>query len=53
MFRDYVSRRSVAAMYRLQIQVLVLSIIATLATILGVLANWSELKGLFHFIAGH
>jgi hypothetical protein len=53
LFTDYVSRRNLAVMYRLQHQVLALSVIATVAAILGVLASWTQLKGVFRFISGH
>jgi hypothetical protein len=49
-FTDYVSRRNLAVMYRLQIQVLVLTIVATLAAILGVLATWPQIREIFRGI---
>jgi len=52
-FTDYVSRRNVAVMYRLQRQVLLLTVAATLAAILGVLSNWSQVRALFRLILRH
>lgn len=52
-FTDYVSRRNVAVMYRLQWQVLLLAFVATVAAILSVLANWCEIGALLRLILRH
>ena len=49
-FTDYVSRRNVAVMYGLQLLILVLAVIATVAAGLGVLANWCEIRALLHVV---
>lgn len=43
MFTEYVSRRNLAVMYRLQRQVLFLAIIAAFPVILAVIENWRQL----------
>ena len=40
---DYLSRRNLAVTYRLQVQVFVLTIVATLAAIATVLASWPQI----------
>ncbi|MGO9405638.1 MAG: hypothetical protein ACLPVW_19445 [Terriglobales bacterium] len=52
-FTDYVSRRNVAVMYGLQLLILVLTVIATVAAGLGVLANWCQIQALVHLVLGH
>jgi hypothetical protein len=52
-FGEYISRRNIAVMYRLQFRVLLLTIAATLAAILGALANWYQIEAAFRAIFGH
>jgi hypothetical protein len=52
-FTDYVSRRNVAVMYRLQGWVVLLTIVATVAAGLGVAANWCEIRALFQLVFRH
>ena len=43
-FSDFVARQNIRSNFRLQISVLILSFIATIATVLNLIINWNELK---------
>jgi hypothetical protein len=50
MFAEYISRRNLAVMYRLQQQVLILTIIATVLALLGIIGNWNQLLRILQMI---
>jgi hypothetical protein len=49
-FTDYVSRRNLAVMHRLQGLVVLLTVVATVAAILGIAARWPELKAVLQLL---
>jgi hypothetical protein len=49
-FTDYVARRNVAVMYRLQGRVVLLTVVATVAASLGVAANWPQIRALLQIV---
>jgi hypothetical protein len=53
MFADYVARRNLAVMFRLQQQVFFITIIATIGTILGLIGNWDQLNQILHKLWSH
>ena len=50
MFTDYIARRNVAVMYRLQRQVLFVAVVATVAAVIGLLVTWPQVRGLFQHL---
>ncbi len=51
-FANYIARRNVSVMYRLQWQVLFLAAVATIAAVIGLLVNWPQVRALFQQLVG-